>query len=734
MSLFGALNTANSGLKVSQTATDVISNNIANAENENYTRQRVNIAQMSTIKYSNKGDIGTGATVNEVIRVHNEFTFARYRDSTANMQYNSFQQGIMEEISKYFPEMEEKGLQRDISAYFDAWQKFASNPSDSSQKVALAQTTTTLSKDLNDIRERMTDMQDYLNEQLISGINEVNRLSEKIAKINKEITQIEVTDYLHANKLRDERDQLELALYELVSPTINKMGTQSFVEVDLNHADYSETYSIELGGYPLVDGDSFHKLEITASDGTTGNLRSVFFEQSDGSLKNITKGIKNGKIGAILDLRGRDFNYDLGQPADGIIQEYVDGLDVLSRTIIQQTNNIYAKSADTYMFSDQVGTSLSLTASERNQILGELMDKRYGEKVQKGDMIISTYDLSGKINQGDLRITLDPTTSNMNQVIDQINAAFAANDIDAEAELELGSLVIRPGGNNGNGRVSAVLIKEDNTLLTEAMDITGSKSLKNVDNIDIPFDILNGSFDVGLFDSYGNLKATRTIKIDKESKDPLYNSLNGIAAQINMKYIDDDGDNDFSNDVDDMIEAAFSNDHFTIKTKNEEVGAYFNIVDDGTGFAGALGLHKFFEGNSAKTIKLATEYEKNPSDINAYSNPVDGNNVVANDMQQLQYDDVPFFNTDGTTNWETIAGGYRYYAGKLSETTHGIKLATETYTAVYTSIKEQHESLTKVSVDEELTNLMMFQTGYGANAKVVTTIQQMLDTLLTLKQ
>ena len=89
MSLFGALNTANNGLKVSQTATDIISNNISNAENENYTRQRVNIAQMPTLQYSNKGDIGTGATVNEVIRIHNEFTFARFRDSSANMQYSS---------------------------------------------------------------------------------------------------------------------------------------------------------------------------------------------------------------------------------------------------------------------------------------------------------------------------------------------------------------------------------------------------------------------------------------------------------------------------------------------------------------------------------------------------------------------------------------------------------------------------------------------------------------------
>ncbi|MBP6498279.1 MAG: hypothetical protein KA253_06360, partial [Campylobacteraceae bacterium] len=36
-------------------------------------------------------------------------------------------------------------------------------------------------------------------------------------------------------------------------------------------------------------------------------------------------------------------------------------------------------------------------------------------------------------------------------------------------------------------------------------------------------------------------------------------------------------------------------------------------------------------------------------------------------------------------------------------------------------------------VDEELANLMKFQTAYSANAKIITTIDQMLDTLLGIK-
>ncbi len=39
-----------------------------------------------------------------------------------------------------------------------------------------------------------------------------------------------------------------------------------------------------------------------------------------------------------------------------------------------------------------------------------------------------------------------------------------------------------------------------------------------------------------------------------------------------------------------------------------------------------------------------------------------------------------------------------------------------------------------VNLDEELANLMKFQTSYQASAKIISTIDQMLNTLLTIKQ
>ena len=45
-----------------------------------------------------------------------------------------------------------------------------------------------------------------------------------------------------------------------------------------------------------------------------------------------------------------------------------------------------------------------------------------------------------------------------------------------------------------------------------------------------------------------------------------------------------------------------------------------------------------------------------------------------------------------------------------------------------------YNQLTKVDKDEELLNLMKFQATYTANAKIVTAIDEMIQTLLGLKR
>lgn len=732
MSLFSSLNTSYSGLQVSQAATDVISNNIANAENENYTRQRVNVVSKTPVNMP-VGNIGTGAEVEQIVRIHDEFTFARYRNSSGTLEKDQFLEKTLIEVSEFFPDVDEAGLERDLNNYFDAWQKLSSNPADDSQKIVLSSNANQLSRSFNEVFSKIDSTQRNLDTQLDSAIDDVNRLAEEIASLNKEIGLAELQNYDRANTLRDERDKLEIALTKLIDPNITKTGLQRMADVNMDVADYGEQYSVMLGGYQLVDGTSFHPLKVTEDAESVGGYKNIYFEKSDFTLDNITLGVQGGKIGAMLDMRGRTFDSSSGEFEDGSLQKYKNMLDTLSKGIMQATNTVYAGSSDSYMETSTIGDTVTLNVSERRQTLINLYPDRLRNTVREGEMVISTYDISGKYIE-DIKVALDPTRQDILTVIDEINTTFNAKGLDAKAVLELGTIKIKNGGTTNPTTLGAVLVKEDNSLISEALDITAYRSLDKVDELDIPFNIEDGTFSVNVYNENGTELASREITIKKTSEDPMYSTLAGIVAQINLVHLDDNGDNEFQNDVDDLITATFADNKFKISVNDQNSGLQFNITDDTTGFSGATGLHKFFDGDSAGNMQILDKFRESPSYINAYGKAVEGDNEIANKMQQLQYDTINFYPLKGETVTETIMGQYRYTTGIIASDTHIVQLQVENSQAVYDAISKQQQSISAVNIDEELTNLIMFQTGYGANAKVISSIQQMLDTLLGMKQ
>ncbi|MDR2153375.1 MAG: flagellar hook-associated protein FlgK [Helicobacteraceae bacterium] len=729
MSLLSALYTSYSGLQVSQLATDIVSNNIANADNPSYTRQKVDISSRISLRV-NPGDIGTGAKVDQVIRVHNEFVYERYRDAATKLEFYDYTTQTLQEASQYFPDIDEKGVQRDLLAYFNAWQKLSVNPTESTQKVTVAEAAKNLSLSLQQIRAKLSDLQKLADEHLASVVSEVNKLAKEIANINKKIREAEASDYAHANQLRDERDNLELQLQKLTGAQVLKTGVKTMTETDSYVADYDENYSILLGGFSIVNDDSFRPI---AANGELGQ-NAVYFQQRDLSLIDISKDITGGKLGAILDLRGRTFNKATGESADGLLQKYKDALDVFARGLIQSTNQIYASSAATSMTSALIGDSVSLSPERAKYTpIANLGKEVLVGKVQEGDMTITAYSQEGVRLQPDIVVHIDPKLMSLSQVADAINAQLSARNLDGEARIAGGQLALVTNATSASTQLGSLLISEDTSYIRSALDMTGSKNLDVVDALDIPFTIANGSFTIGVYDDNGVQIAARKIIVDKQSTNPLYSTLHGIAAQINMPRVDDNKDNDMTNDVDDFLVAGFDGNRLSIHVKDQNSELSFNLVDNETGFGGAIGLNSFFVGSSAKDIDLNSLFKNDPAKIQAYDLPVVGNNKIANAMQQLQYENVSFFNLDGSVSRETIMGRYKFLAGSLAEDAATSATSLETATAIENSVGTQFNSISRVNVDEELANLIRFQAGYSANARVISTIQTMLETLLGIK-
>lgn len=614
MSLFSALNTGRTGLNASQTAVSTTSHNIANANNESYTRQRV-MFEASTPFHTQPGDIGTGVSVTSIVRIHDEFVYTRLKSTANALSYDSYSQQSLKEIAQYFPDLQEVGVAADLTNYFNAWNDLASNASEGAQKISLVQTASTLTQNIQTSRETLRALQNSINEQLKTSLEEVNSIGAKIADLNAQIGNIESVKGNNANDLRDQRDELELTLAKLLDFSVFKGQIISDNTIDPNMTDQGMDYHLNIAGNSFVDGATFHPLVIDNVNNES-NYYSVYAEIQDGTRYNMTEKISGGKIGAMLDLRGRvvDPTVKGGFPQDGKIQGYIDDLDTFAQTLITETNNLYARSA-------------------QSQMQTPLMEG-------------------------------------------------VANDT----------------------------------------------TLKNAYS-----NIQAGTFDVIIYNNQGQEVARKSITVSSTTtmNDSTYSK--SILDQINTSS-DDNNDNNALNDVDDYFTATFVEDgSFALSPKNGLTGYKIAIEDHGTNFPGAVGISQFFSGTDASNIDVKSEFKKDPSSMQGYSAPISGNNTVANAMVQMQYEKLNFYRKDGSTATESMEGFYRYITTKIGTDGEKAISSFNSSSALYNTVYTEYQSISGVNIDEELVNLMKFQTGYNANAKVISTIDQMLDTLLGLK-
>ncbi|WP_306822490.1 flagellar basal body rod C-terminal domain-containing protein, partial [Helicobacter pylori] len=133
-------------------------------------------------------------------------------------------------------------------------------------------------------------------------------------------------------------------------------------------------------------------------------------------------------------------------------------------------------------------------------------------------------------------------------------------------------------------------------------------------------------------------------------------------------------------------------------------------------------------------ISLNKEYKKEPTTIRPWLAPINGNFDVANMMQQLQYDSVDFYNDKFDIKPMKISEFYQFLTGKINTDAEKSGRILDTKKSMLETIKKEQLSISQVSVDEEMVNLIKFQSGYAANAKVISAIDRMIDTLLGIKQ
>jgi len=428
MGIFSALGIGYSGLSTSQSGIETTSHNIANVNTPGYSRQRIEQKAAYPLDTAS-GEVGTGVKVEEIVRMHDEFVYGRLKGASASLAFGTFSETTLKEISDSLTDLDNKGIANDLNDFFNGWSKLSQYPQDGAAKLEVVNNMKQLAGDLNTLHKRFSDVQKRLDGNLVESIEQVNDLAKKIVDLNKQINKIENVPHRHANDLRDERDRLELEMAKLVNISVSKNNVK--IAGKETQTDAGNGYNINIAGHNIVDGVTWHPLELAQADKSTP-FQSVYYIDHNQQKTDITEKLRGGKVGAILDLRGNRYDPATHKMENSKVQKYIDHIDAFAKGLMLRANSIYGAAAQ-----EQIETN-SVPGLQNDTPLTNFPE------IKKGDFKLVVYDNAGN-RLLDRAVTIDDTTT-MQTIADAINQNrddtgdnIATNDLDDLFEASVSS-------------------------------------------------------------------------------------------------------------------------------------------------------------------------------------------------------------------------------------------------------------------------------------------------------
>lgn len=330
--LFHTLNIGSEALFANRQGVDTASHNIANAQVEGFSRQRVNLRPRPPT-FTHGVLIGNGTHLNDITRSHDKFVEkqinrAHQLSGTLNAKLDAMKglEGI------YSPELS-SNIADEITGFFNAIQDLSNSPEDMPIRTAVRETARSLSAAFRRVDAALNAHRLDLNERVIQETQEISDKLASIANLNLQIVDMEASPGAFANDLRDQRDlllrqltqKIEISYYEDGNGCLTIRGPNQVTLVDRGSAA-----SVQVRANPANDGlvevlavnwEGNHKVNITGRN-EAGILNGLLYARDDlvpdlilknnqmaaGVIESVNSVHREGYgVGAFQDTVGRNF-------------------------------------------------------------------------------------------------------------------------------------------------------------------------------------------------------------------------------------------------------------------------------------------------------------------------------------------------------------------------------------------------------------------------------------------
>ena len=235
--LNSAFDIARKALSTNLAAINVTGHNIANANTEGYSRQRVDLETSYPFK-TTQGIFGTGVDVAGVQRIRDELVGRQLRRQNEDMGKFEALDSILSQLETIFNEPSDNGgLRILLSNFFDDFQELANDPESLSIRTVVRESAKVLTEAFNRIDDQITVLSNDLERDIGEKVDRLNELTNTVADLNAKIVSIKNIGE-SPNDLLDARDRaldemsllIDIAYRELPTGAINvSVGARSNV-------------------------------------------------------------------------------------------------------------------------------------------------------------------------------------------------------------------------------------------------------------------------------------------------------------------------------------------------------------------------------------------------------------------------------------------------------------------------------------------------------------------------
>lgn len=382
--------------------------------------------------------------------------------------------------------------------------------------------------------------------------------------------------------------------------------------------------------------------------------------------------------------------------------------------------------------NQQIATSQAANGSDNNledqrdaavQQLSQLVNI---QTVNQGNGTVNVYVGSEPLVVG---TTSDSIQVQQNQVNGQASYSLVFGSDNGPVQATSGQLGADLSAqtqlNTVQGQLNSLaggLIFGLNSIYSSGQGLTGYSSVSSTNQdldptaalnstaADLPFQPVNGSFVVTTTNSQTGLSSSTLVPVNLTGA-PTDTTLNSLAASLNAIP---------------TVSATIQSGQLTIASTDPNVQITFS--QDSSHVLAALGINTFFQGKDAGSIAVNSQVANDPSLIAAAQNGDPGDNSNA-----LAIAGFPSITQSSLGN-QSWTDSYNNMIGQIANTSAAAASNVNSTEDIVQTLQAQQQNVSGVSLDQETINMLTQQRAYQGAAMFISTVNQMMQSLIQMVQ